>query len=111
LRPGVSPRWGRPDPPGTRGLQLWAQARRDAVDQRTRLSNQLAAVLKRYFPQAMVLVGHDVDRPLACDFLRKWPTLEAVQAAAPATLRQFYYAHHSRHEERIVERLGLVKSQ
>jgi len=82
----------------------------DAVDQRTRLSNQLTAVLKRYFPQAIVLVGHDVDRPLACDFLSKWPTLAAVQAAAPATLRKFYYAHHCRHEERIVQRLELVRS-
>jgi hypothetical protein len=67
-------------------------------------------VLKRYFPQAVVLVGRDVDCPLACDFLSKWPTLAAVQAAAPATLRKFYYAHHSRKEERIAERLELVKS-
>ena len=100
----------QPDTPATRELQLLAEARRDAVDLRTRLSNQLTAVLKRYFPQALVLVGHDVDCPLACDFLSKWPTLAAVQAAAPATLRKFYYAHHSRNEERIVERLELVKS-
>jgi transposase len=100
----------QPDTPATRELQLLAEARRDAVDQRTRLSNQLTAVLKRYFPQALVLVGHDADCPLACDFLGKWPTLSAVQAAAPATLRKFYYAHRSRNEERIVERLELVKS-
>jgi transposase len=100
----------QPDTPATRELQLLAEARRDAVDQRTRLSNQLTAVLKRYFPQALVLVGHDADCPLACDFLSKWPTLSAVQAAAPATLRKFYYAHRSRNEERIVERLELVKS-
>ena len=53
----------QPDTPATRELQLLAEARRDAVDQRTRLSNQLTAVLKRYFPQAVVLVGHDVDTP------------------------------------------------
>ena len=100
----------QPDTPATRELQLLAEARRDAVDQRTRLSNQLTAVLKRYFPQAVMLVGYDVDRPLACDFLSKWPTLTALQAAAPATLRKFYYAHHSRNEERIVERLELIKS-
>jgi len=100
----------QPDTPATRELQLLTEARRDAVDQRTRLSNRLTAVLKRYFPQAMALVGDDVDRPLACDFLSKWPTLAAVQAATPATLRKFYYAHHSRNEQRIVERLALVKS-
>jgi transposase len=86
----------QPDTPVTRELQLLAEARRDAVDQRTRLSNQLTAVLKRYYPQALVLVGHDVDGPLACDFLSKWPSLAAVQAAAAPMLRKFYYAHHSR---------------
>jgi transposase len=100
----------QPDTPATRELQLLTESRRDAVDQRTRLSNQLTAVLKRYFPQALVLVGHDVDTLLACDFLAKWSTLAAVQAAAPTTLRKFYYAHRSRNEERIVERLELVKS-
>jgi hypothetical protein len=100
----------QPDTPATRELQLLSESRRDAVDQRTRLSNQLTAVLKRYFPQALVLVGHDIDTPLACDFLAKWPTLSAVQAAAPVTLRKFYYAHHCRYEERIIERLELVKS-
>jgi hypothetical protein len=72
----------QPDTPATREVQLLAEARRDAVDQRTRLSNQLTAVLKRYYPQALVLVGFDVDTPLACDFLAKWPTLAAVQARA-----------------------------
>jgi len=100
----------KPDSPATRELFLLAEARRSMVDQKTRLSNQLTAVLKRYFPQALVLVGHDVDTLLACDFLAKWSTLAAVQAAAPTTLRKFYYAHHSRNEERIVERLELVKS-
>ena len=100
----------QPDTPATRELLLLAEARRNAVDQRTRLSNQLTAVLKQYFPQALVLVGHDVDTPLACDFLSKWPTLAAVQAAAPTTLRKFYYGHSCRSEERIVERLNLAKA-
>jgi transposase len=100
----------QPDTPATRELQLLAEARRDAVDQRTRLSNKLTAVLKQYFPQALTLVGCDVDTPLACAFLAKWPSLAAVQRAAPDTLRKFYYAHHCRHEARIVERLELAKS-
>ncbi|HZN32499.1 MAG TPA: IS110 family transposase [Pirellulaceae bacterium] len=100
----------RPDSPATRELLWLAEARRDAVNQRTRLSNQLTAVLKRYYPQALVLVGEDVDTPLACDFLSKWPTLTAVQAALPATLRKFYYAHSCRSEERIAERLELARS-
>jgi transposase len=100
----------RPDSPETRELQLLAEARRDAVNQRTRISNQLTAVLKLYFPQALTLAGQDLDTPLACDFLSRWPTLQAVQQAAPATLRKFYYGHGCRSEERIGERLELVKS-
>jgi len=100
----------QPDTPATRELQLLAEARRAAVDQRTRFSNQLTAVLKQYFPQALVLVGCDVDTLLACDFLARWPTLAAAGAAAPSTLRKFYYAHHCRQEERIAERLQLAKS-
>ena len=99
----------QPDTPATRELQLLAEARRDAVDQRTRFSNQLTAVLKRYFPQAVALVGCDVDTLLACDFLSRWPTLAAVQAAAPSTLRKFYDAHRCRQEERIAERLQLAQ--
>jgi transposase len=100
----------RPDTPETRELRLLAEARRQTVDQRTRVSNQLTAALKLYFPQALTLVGHDVDTPLACDFLAKWPSLAAVQAAKPATLRKFYYAHSCRSEQRIAERLELVKA-
>ncbi len=99
----------QPDTPATRELQLLAEARRGAVDQRTHFSNQLTAVLKQYFPQAVTLVGCDVDTLLACDFLAKWPTLAAVQSAAGSTLRKFYYAHHCRQEERIVERLRLAR--
>lgn len=100
----------QPDSPATRELQLLAEARREAVNQRTRLSNQLTAVLKTYFPQALTLVGCDVDTPLAGDFLAKWSSLAAVQRATPAALRKFYYAHRCRQEERIAERLALVKS-
>jgi len=99
-----------PDSPETRELQLLVEARRDAVDQRTRISNQLTAALKLYFPQALTLIGDVVSTPLACDFLAKWPTLEAVQKAAPAALRKFYWSHFCRSEERIRERLALVTS-
>jgi transposase len=97
-----------PDSPETRELRLLTEARRDAVDQRTRLSNQLRATLKLYFPQAISLVGHDVDAPMACDFLAKWPTLAAVRRIDPHTVRKFYYAHSCRSEQRILERLELI---
>lgn len=98
----------RPDTRETRELRLLAEYRRDAVDQRTRLSNQLTAVLKLYFPQALTLVGNNADTPLACDFLSRWTTLEAVQKAKPETLRKFYWSHYCRSAARIQERLDLV---
>jgi hypothetical protein len=39
--------------------------RRAVVDERTGLSNRLIALLKSYFPQALVLCGEDRWRPLA----------------------------------------------
>jgi transposase len=99
----------QPDTCETRELRLLAEYRREAVDQRTRLTNQLTAVLKLYFPQALTLVG-DLDTPLACDFLSRWTTLEAVQKTKPDVLRKFYWSHFCRATARIQERLELVKS-
>jgi transposase len=100
----------RPDSPQTRELRLLAEYRRDAVDQRTRLTNQLTAVLKLYFPQALVLVGEEVSTPLASDFLSRWTTLESAQKATPDALRKFYWAHFCRSAQRIQERLDLLES-
>lgn len=100
----------KPDSAETRELRLLAEYRRDAVDQRTRIGNQLTAVLKLYFPQALLLVGDEINTPLACDFLSQWTTLEAVQKATPDRLRKFYWAHYSRSKQRIQDRLDLVKS-
>ena len=93
----------------TRQLALLVEARRGFVEQRTGLSNHLQAVLKSYFPQALALVGEDLGRPLASAFLKKWPTLDAVQQAKSATVRAFYYAHGSRSETLLQERLELIQ--
>jgi transposase len=98
----------RPDAPLTRQLRLLAEWRRDAVDHRTRLTNQLIAVLKLYFPQALLLVGKDLYSPLTCAFLAKWPTLANLQKASPQTLRKFCYAHGCRSERRIQQRLEVA---
>lgn len=100
----------RPDAPLTRKLRLLAEWRRNAVDHRTRLTNQLIAALKLYFPQALKLVGTDVFSEMTCAFLLKWPTLATLQKAAPATLRKFYYAHGCRSEKCIAERLEIAAS-
>jgi len=96
------------DTPATRELTALVVARRSAVDQRTRTTNQLGSVLKGYFPQALTLAGDDLTKPLARAFLRRFPELATVQKARPATLRAFYRAHNGRSAERIAARLELA---
>ena len=98
----------QPDEPTTRQLQLLVETRRRFVADQVRLSHRLESALKSYFPQALQLAGETLTTLLACAFLQKWPTLEAVQKAGPVRLRKFYYAHHSRSEELIQQRLRLL---
>ena len=100
----------QPDTVQTRQLALLNEQRRHFVDYRTGLTNQLLSHLKAVFPQAPKLLGEDLASRLATDFLKKWPTLQAVQKVKPAVLRQFYYGHNSRSEELIALRLELAKN-
>lgn len=98
----------QPDDAQTRLLQQLVSHRRAVVDERTGLTNRLGALLKQYFPQALDLCGEDLWRPLATAFLLKWPTLQALQKARPATVKQFYYLHGSRSQQLIEQRLATI---
>ena len=98
----------QPDDIQTRHLQQLVSHRRAVIDERTGLSNRLKALLKQYFPQALELCGADLWRPLAAQFLLKWPTLQALQKAKPALVKQFYYLHGSRSQKAIEQRLALI---
>jgi transposase len=97
-----------PEDSQTRAVQQRVFHRRAVVDERTGLTNRLQALLKQYFPQALGLCGEDLWRPLATRFLLKWPSLQAVQKAKPATLKQFYYLNSSRSTKLLEQRLALV---
>lgn len=99
-----------PDDVETRKLARLTEARREAVNRRTRLTQQLRAELKGYFPQALHWAGEDLGTPLATDFLLKWPTLQALQRAHPGTVRKFYNAHNCRRAELIDERLAAMRT-
>jgi transposase len=98
-----------PEDSATRAVQQRVFHRRAVVDERTALTNRLIALLKQYFPQALVLCGEDLWRPLATRFLLKWSSLQAVQKAKPATLKQFYYLNGSRSAKLLEQRLALVE--
>lgn len=98
-----------PDDAETRALARLVEGRRKAVDERTQVIQRLIAELKGYFPQALDWTGEDLSSPMALDFLRRWPTLDAVKKAKEPTLRRFYTTHHSRSAEKINERLRQIR--
>jgi transposase len=93
-----------PDDALSRQLALRVEHRRHLVDLRTALTHQLSNHLKLYSPQALDWAG-TLDSRQACDFLQRWPTLEAVQKARPAQLEQFYHQHNCRRPQLIQQRI------
>jgi transposase len=97
-----------PDTAQTRLLQMLIEQRRRLVDERTRESNRLTAELKMYFPQPLDWLDN-IDAPVSCAFLNRWPTLQQLQRARPETVARFFREHHSRSEQRIQERLEAIR--
>jgi len=98
-----------PDTTETRLLGRLCEDRRKVVDLRTRHIEGQIACLKEYFPQALQALHDNLASRLACDFIRKWPTLEAFQHAKPSTLKHFYYGHNIRSAALIQQVLDLAK--
>jgi transposase len=98
-----------PDTAETRLLGMLIELRRRLVDERTRQSNRLTAWLKMYFPQPLDWIDN-IDAPLGCDFLERWPTLQQLQRAKPETVERFFREHNSRSETRIQERIEAIRS-
>lgn len=97
-----------PDDPRTRTLANLVELRRMMVDQRTALTNRMTSFLKMYYPQALLLAG-DLSSPIACDFLKKWPTLDYLKKARIQSIKDFYYGHNSRSAELMETRLDLIR--
>ncbi len=98
-----------PDTPETRELRMLVETRRHFVNHRTQLSNSLTAALKLYFPQVLGWIDN-IDSPMGCDLLQRWPSLPELQSARPATLRTFFTTHNSRSEARIAERIEAIRT-
>lgn len=100
----------RPDDELTRKLALLCEKRRQAVDARTALSNQLKSELKQYYPLALSVLDNDLTTTLAADFLLQWPNLESLKKSAPHKLRKFFYGHQSRSEQKLQGRLERIQA-
>ena len=97
-----------PDTPETRTLQFMVEERRKLVHEKTRCSNRITAHLKLYFPQAIGWFD-EIGSNIVADFLERWPNLERLQKARPATIERFFIEHNSRNAERIAERLEQIR--
>jgi transposase len=98
----------RPDTELTRKLGALVENRRDLVDERTRLVNQLHSLLKTYYPLAELLFD-DLTTLLATEFLLKWPDLASLKRAGAAAIRKFFYGHNCRNAQTIEQRLNALE--
>jgi transposase len=98
----------RPDNAKTRTLQYLVEHRRRLVHDRTRLSHRMTALLKAYFPQVLQWFD-DIRTTLVCDFLLRWPTVEAIKQVRPSTLEKFFHEHNSMRKETIANRIAAIK--
>jgi transposase len=98
-----------PDDQKTRTLRLLVEQRRRLINDRTRLSNRLTALLKGYFPQVLDWFD-DIRTLLVCDFLERWPQLSVLQQARPATIDKFLRSHHSTSKATNQRRLTEIKT-
>jgi transposase len=89
-------------------LESLVRMRRDWVDRRSQCANQLIHLLKGYFPQALSLIGTDVDSDMALNFLSRWPDLLELKRARRSTVEGFYRKHNVRRQEVIDQRLELI---
>ena len=65
------------------------------MNTRTKFVEQLIAVLKKYYPQALELMGENIGSPMTLEFLQLWPDLASAKKARWSTLERFYRQHHS----------------
>jgi transposase len=82
-----------PDTVETRTLQLLVEARREAVDDKTRYVNRLTSQLKMYFPQMLDWFS-TIDTVVVGQSLQKWPTLDDLKRAPIRKLADFLRTHH-----------------
>jgi Transposase len=95
-----------PDTVETRTLQLLVEARREAVDDKTRYLQRLTAQLKMFFPQMLDWFS-TIDTVVVGRLLRQWPMLEILQAAPASEIADFL-SEHRIPESRITVLLQLV---
>src|SRR6266566_8593509 len=99
----------KPQSPAMRALAQLVEHRRRVVGDKVRITNRLTSTLKNYFPHVLHWF-QEKDTAIFCAFLRRWPTLKAVQLARRSTLETFFRDHHVRYADVIAQRIQAIKS-
>jgi len=100
----------QPQPISERKLDQYCRLRRGLLDLATQTELKLISTLKQYFPLVLELFGAvGLKADIALSFLSRWPTLALLQKAQVNTIRSFFYAHNSRSQSLIEERLQQIK--
>jgi transposase len=97
----------QPDPEQTRALRLLVEHRRRVVGDRTRISNRMTALLKCYFPQVLEWFP-DIRTEMVCDFLLRWPSLDALRRVRRETLLKFFRQHNSVRPATLEKRINSI---
>ncbi len=99
----------QPEKATVRALAQLLEYRRKVVQDRVDLTNRITATLKNYYPQVLDWFK-EKDTTIFCDFLIKWPSLEAVKKVRKQTLLNFFNQHHSRYSVVNEKRFENIKS-
>lgn len=76
----------RPDTEQTRKLERCVELRRNLVEERKQTMQRIIALLKQYFPMALV-IAENYSEKLMLALLARWATLGEWQRANPRTLK------------------------
>ena len=95
----------RPGDPISRALGMLAEQRRDWVEQRVGLENQLRQRLKETYPQALQLFPGELHAEAVLAFLAKFPTLKQLQRASPQQLARWLPKRRRRADDPPAEEL------
>jgi transposase len=92
--------------PLTRELGLLCEDRRQLVEQRVVLAQQLKTLLKGYFPALLLLKPAKIYADFIVLFLQKYPTLAHAQTAGRAKLRKLFFGTGAKNK--IEDRLNVL---
>jgi transposase len=99
-----------PDDEKTRLIARLCETRRNLVNERTRLSQQLIAQLKACFPLALNLAGAKPFTPMLLEILRRWPDPRELQKADRRTLAKVFIDFSFRNEQQQQELIDCIRS-